>query len=147
MSPNANQYPGLPFRRLKQMANGIWDETRQAFYPFRAITGTSGSFAGKNGVHYYVKTVMITATNWGAHPAATQSYVYSVVFGVNAYLAGVCLPITAADVPVSQTVSVDVGVLCDMGAGLSFVMGADNGLRVVIYAEIPGDEGPVQVIN
>ena len=106
----------LPYRRLKEYANGIWDETRKEFYPFISSV-SSATITGKKGIMYYVKSVSTSAQNTGDHAVAFSSAKVTQL-GVVRYLLQLLIPVSAAatNIPSSGTISHDANILCDPGA-------------------------------
>ena len=110
----AKQLNPLPYRRLRLMANGIWDEVKKEFYPFISSV-SSATITGKKGIMYYVKFVSISAQNTGDHAVAYSS-VKVTQLGVARYLLQLLILVSAAatSIPSSGTISHDAHILCDV---------------------------------
>ena len=78
--------PSLPYRRLVKFANGIWDENRKTFYPFKSVhkTVSTDLVSAKKNIHIFVKSSWISAYNSG-DKAASNSYI-TATCGVVEYL-------------------------------------------------------------
>ena len=84
--------PSLPYRRLVKFANGIWDENRKTFYPFKV---TNTTLPAKRGISYFVHTIVCTGTNTGDAAVTSVGYA-ATVLGVPVYLMAVVPVSTAA---------------------------------------------------
>ena len=73
----------LPFRRLKAYGNGIWDESRKAFYPFKSAVDT---VTGKKGIYYYVRSYCARGANTGDHAASFVGFTITSWTGLSAWL-------------------------------------------------------------
>lgn len=137
----STQYPPLPYRRLKLMANGIWDEVNKAFYPWKHASATT---AGKAGIMYYVKSVTLSGFYTGIVAAGYVKFLYY-VGGVNAG-PHIGLPqMTQATDFAHSVVDVDISTLCDPGTGFTVAASLYSQYCHVIYAEIPDDLGWVVI--
>ena len=126
----------LPFRRLKEYANGIWDEERQTFYPFKAVYDTSPP--AKPGIAYYLKSVQTVIKATGIVGGAS-GYVTGVVGGETARFGIVAVPaMTQATDYWSSVCDFNVGVLCDVNTALTCIAAT---YVTIVYAEIPADVG------
>ena len=135
----STQYPPLPHRRLKMMANGIWDEVNKAFYPYRV---SSVTVAAKPGIRYYVHQASCTGYATGINAVALARYVRGVVNKVTTNFINIVVPVmTQATDYFSFTSTSIINVLCDANAAIT--MSASYGS--VIYAEIPDDLGWVVI--
>jgi hypothetical protein len=132
----------LPFRRLVEYANGLWDETRKTFYPF--ILANS-NVAGKNGVHYYLSSASISFKMEGIQ-ASSQAYLSCKLSGNTVYPCYVKSPaMTQATDYWSEVQAVHLGFVTDAGSPLTVVAASAFN---IIYAEIPADDaGGVLVVN
>jgi len=136
----------LPYRRLQKFANGIWDEERKVFYPFKTSVTT---VPAKKNIHYYVKSVTIQATNAGDSTVKPVN-VQATINGIVSYLGYVAVPVsTAALLPSTQTsAKFDVNVLCSPNTAITKVSNATSAANtLIVYAEIPADPagGPVVI--
>jgi len=138
----------LPYRRLQRFANGIWDEERKTFYPFRMFSiSTYASIPAKANMMYYVKSATISGQNSGDH-AAAANYISIVVGGTSCLIRLIlCQTVAAANVNANATVSPEIEVLADVNTAVSAVIGATSGHINIIYAMIPADPagGPVVI--
>jgi hypothetical protein len=136
----------LPFRRLKQYANGIYDETRKTFYPFLSSNST---VLGKKSIAYYVKSAYVTGTNEGDHVVSYIGWT-GTLGGNTKYICYIVVPasVAASNVNSFASVNVNVGVLFDANKDLTQVSTATTASQSIVYAEIPIDQagGPVVVV-
>lgn len=135
----------LPYRRLKEYVNGIWDETRKEFYPYIVSTGT---VAAKRGIRYFVHSVAFSNANSG-DKNNTCDYLTCTIRRSN-YLVGFCMTgaTTAASGSSSQNSNFQVlNVLVDENSAMTFTQQSATRYQLVVYAEIPDDPagGPVVV--
>lgn len=139
----------LPFRRLKEYANGIWDETRKEFYPFLVASFTaSNSLAAKKNIHFYVYSASISGENTGDAVAATNSFA-GTLRGSSVSFLSIRIGATTAASVISQTsaMSLITSLLFDVNTAITYTRSTTSGTGSIIYAEIPGDPagGPVIV--
>lgn len=128
----------LPFRRLKRYVNGIWDEQRQEFYPFKIAYGTVGA---KPGIRYYIHMISASGANTGDHAAVNLGFTCT-VDGVTQYPMYATVPVTTAADGTGRGATnscSDMGILCDSGTAITVSSGASTGALSVVYAEIPVD--------
>lgn len=138
----STQFPPLPYRRLKMMANGIWDEVRKVFYPFKLANST---VAAKAGIRYYIKNVSTSGANAGDTSVATPGWTFKVDGNTLTTLTVVPATVAASNVNSGAQFSMDVNVLCDTNSAITTYGGPTTVTRNVIYAEIPEDLGWVVV--
>ena len=139
----AKKLNALPYRRLRTMANGIWDEVRKEFYPFRVKSST---VAAKSGFLYYVKScgmkvnvTGITAAGYGVWQITSFGTTYSI---------GVSSPqMTQATDYFAETQNFEVSVLCDVKTAITLATSNVTATGFVIIAEVPDDPagGPVMI--
>lgn len=141
----------LPYRRLKMMANGIWDEARQEFYPFK-LGNKSGSLntiivTAKNGVRYYVLSWSITIRNTAATDGEgvfIRGYQYAVLVDIG----GCTIIPSVASVNTNSGIS---NVLLDNNSAITAATASGKAVGYynlyTVYAEIPADPagGPVMI--
>jgi len=135
----------LPYRRLKMMANGIWDEAKQEFYIFKPSVGT---LSAKRGIHYFIKSCQQSAVNAGDH--AVGSLAIQITFnGSLVYITQGWVPVTVAASNVNAGCSIYNApcILCDPGTPVTVVHGGTTNGTAFTYAEIPSDPsgGPVVI--
>jgi len=143
----STQYPPLPYRRLKLMANGLWDEVRKEFYPFISFHSNQSDKVGIPGYHYYIKSVQISAYNVGDNNTGYVS-VKIHVGGVERIFVVLTVPATvaASNVNASASTSTEVNLLGDPSASIDVTKaGVTQCYVTVIYAEVPADPGWVVV--
>ena len=132
----------LPFRRLKGYANGIWDETRKEFYPWKAAATT---VTAKKGIRYFIHSVYASGANTGDH-ATSNTGLNVVINGVVCYYS-VYVPATVAASNISQgaVLQINPDVLCDAQTAITILYQSVSNVTVCLYAEIPDDPagGPV----
>jgi len=136
----------LPYRRLQKFANGIWDENRKVFYPFKVAN--SVTVAAKRNIMYYVNSIHLSASSSGDTVLSYCRYsgkiLGTTVVLCNLYIQGT---VAASNVNAAQSIYVEPSVLCDPNSPLTWAntVGVYNG--VIVYAEIPSDPagGPVVV--
>ena len=128
--------PTLPFRRLVEFANGIWDENRKTFYPYQSADATKPA---KRGVMYFVKCVSTSCSVVGIAGGAPYLRVTATLRGNTILISPCVLPTTtqATDYfSVSNTQS--PGVLCDQGTALTVsTANTTTAHTSIVYAEIP----------
>ena len=130
----------LPYRRLQKFANGIWDEERKTFYPWRIANST---VAAKSNIRYFVHSVSCASAATGIS-AGAWAKVTVTVNGVTASLGNAyCTSQTLATDYFSVTSNQNPDVLCDVNTALTMA----GTVSVVLYAEIPADPvgGPVVI--
>ena len=140
----STQYPPLPHRRLKLMANGIWDEIRKEFYPFKLSHVT---VPAKRGIIRYVHTAQTSAHSSGDTPAGHVSWAIS-VGSTTVYVAraSVCATVAASNVNACNSSYQLVSCLADEGSALTFNSASvSSGIGSIVYAEIPADRDWVYV--
>lgn len=140
----ANYNQPLPFRRLIQFCNGLWDENRKTFYPFNITTSTLN---GKRSVMYYVKTVHVSGINTGDKAAGYVTWTVT-IRGVLKALGLMYVPTTvaASNVNASQTCAFDVNLLMDENTPLTLTTQVTASHSALIYAEIPVDSAGQAVV-
>lgn len=136
----------LPFRRLVEYANGLWDETRKTFYPF---VSSYQMVAAKNGIHYYISNIAISVTNEGDHAAGYAQVSWSDLSGITRYIrCTVPVTVAAANVNVANSLNSNIGILCNVGTAITLSSSASSYSVTIVYAEIPADDaGGVLVVN
>ena len=139
----------LPFRRLKEYANGIWDETRKEFYPFNIVfVQNAGAFLlAKPGIRYYVKCLSLGATNAGDKASATPTVNMTQNGGTRYCGVSVAATVAASNVNQNANVFFNLGILCDTNKAIGASITSTSACITVVYAEIPDDPagGPVVV--
>lgn len=140
----STQYPPLPYRRLRLMANGLWDEVKKTFYPFKT---SSVTVSAKSGIRYFVKSASMTGTNTGDHAVANMNW-YCSLNGSTVTFCVCTIPATTAASNVSSGNSnfTEVNQLFDANSAITRgVDSASSYQGAVTYAEIPADLGWVVV--
>ena len=136
--------PSLPYRRLVKFANGIWDENRKAFYPFKTSMAT---LPAKKGISYFVYSITLQGTNTGDSVVKTI-YVDENINGVPCTLAIITIPssVAASNVNSESSAFFNLCVLCSPGTAVTRVTGATAGTSLIVFAEIPIEGSGVPVI-
>ena len=144
----AKKLDALPYRRLRMMANGIWDEAKKEFYPFRvkgSTTPANVKLSAKRGICYFVYT---TAVSLYTHDDAVvrRGYFSGTINGVAQNFFGVFLPVTTGSFACGVN-AMPMNILCDENTQVDVISNADGGNYVIVYAEIPADPagGPVMI--
>ena len=144
----STQYPPLPHRRLKMMANGVWDEAKKAFYPFIVYSSSlnNASIPGKANIMYFIKDASISGENNG-DKAPASNYVQITQNGETRIVCFVKISqtVAASYVNSSEALFCEVDVLTDSGTPILIKIGSSTGFATVVYAEIPSDLGWVAV--
>jgi len=137
MSPQYKEIPGLPFRRLKQYANGIWDETRKEFYPYKGATTT---VPAKRGFRFFVHSAFSAGENDGDKAVTLVGWAVT-VFGSTVYVCRTNVPTSSAASGVGQWagLSQNPDILCDSNTAITSSATASIAYVGVVYAEIPDD--------
>ena len=135
--------PSLPYRRLVKFANGIWDENRKTFYPFKVSNAT---VAAKRGIRYFVSSMAVSGQVSGIS-AASSVTIGITQFGTTSNVLWLRLPATTqASDYVSDSISVIYDVLLDENAAIACATTATSGSYTIVYAEIPVDGSGVPVV-
>jgi len=135
--------PPLPYRPLEVRGHGVWDPARSAFYPFRVVrtASTTTLLNAKPGVCYFIHAVSIS----GYRSGDAAADVTSILFTIGGNQAGFSMyigPSTASSgVSVNCVYVMNPDVLVDPGTSVSTQRYSDGCYFVVVYAEIPADEG------
>ena len=137
--------PSLPYRRLVKFANGIWDENRKTFYPFKTSTA---SVPAKRGIQYFVKSASMSGANTGDHAVSNMNW-YCSLNGSSVTFCVCTIPATtnASGVSSGNSAFTEVNQLFDANSAIS--RGVDSAASyqaAVTYAEIPVEGTGVPVV-
>lgn len=137
MSPKPN-IPPLPNRRLKEYANGVWDEQYGRFYPYKLFSGVATkTLAAKDAIMFYIKSCAVSAYN-SAGNAAGATTPNCTVNRATEYLGRVTVPATVGEGITASAFST-IGVLLDVNTPLQVNISCTGGGFAIVYAEIPAD--------
>ena len=136
--------PSLPYRRLVKFANGIWDENRKTFYPFKTSAET---MPAKKGISYFVFSISLQGTNTGDKPVQPV-HVGAIINRVTSTLAHISIPasVAAANVNSQSSNFFNLCVLCDPGTEVTCYSTATSSRVLIVFAEIPIDGSGVPVV-
>lgn len=137
--------PPLPYRPLEVRGHGVWDPARSAFYPFRIVrtASTTTVLNAKSGVCYFIHAVSMSGFNSGDAVADVNSIVYTIGGYQGSFNMYVGPSTASSGVSVNCVYVMNADVLTDPGTGVSTQRYSSACYFVVVYAEIPADEGEV----
>lgn len=134
--------PPLPCRPLEVRGHGVYDPATGRFFPFSVWT--TPSLVGKKGISYYIRSASALAVNYGDAAAGQVSLQGTVGGRTVTFLFAYVTATTAASGVNQQSKSEGlIDLLLDPGTGVTRVTSCSGGGQVMIYAEIPVDEGEV----
>lgn len=135
----------LPYRRLQKFANGIWDEERKTFYPWKL---SQSAVPAKRGVHYYLALVSYWGVNVGDAAAGYVTVTIS-VGGSSLVIVSGRMPATvaASNVNAAMHGNCETNILCDSNTAITPSGAGTIYAYSLKYAEIPADPagGPVVI--
>lgn len=136
----ADPLPPLPYRPLEVRGHGVYDPATGRFFPFRVWN--TDTLAGRRGISYYIRSASVFAMNYGDADAG-QAYLQGAVGGRSLAIINAYVTATTAASGVNQQSKGErlIDLLLDPGASVIRIKTCSAASNLVIYAEIPVDEG------
>lgn len=137
----ADPLPPLPYRPLDVRGHGVYDPATGRFFPFR-VWDFGEFLAGKRGISYYIRSASLYAENTGI--AAGSMCLVGTMRGYPVQFIRVNVTATTEASGVNQQNASEslIDLLLDPGTGVAHTWNnCTYGGHVMIYAEIPVDEG------